>query len=228
MYSKANEFYGHEFSVEQLVAKSSDIYDDELNVKKARIFGLDENIFIFKSFLYFAAFLVVLFFVTYHVISKLRGNEKNASMNNYGIGLSSLGLVYYAIIFTNWMFHLTYSEEYYKYTESHPRLSNWIGLITYGSYMLFHWLFNWRYLKSAFRLPVLEKIVEFHNEMLEKVISQREEQEVLFTASELEENKVKIVEIRDQQKCQEYWFIGIELFFLALMGAAIYPYIHGY
>ena len=37
----------------------------------------------------------------YHLISKLRGNEKNVRMNNFGIALVVLGVVYFAVNFTD-------------------------------------------------------------------------------------------------------------------------------
>jgi len=40
----------------------------------------------------FIALQIFLTFVIYHLISKMRGNEKNVKMNNFGIALSLLGL----------------------------------------------------------------------------------------------------------------------------------------
>jgi len=37
----------------------------------------------------------------YHVISKIRGNEKNAKLNTFGITLSLKGLVNFSVYFTN-------------------------------------------------------------------------------------------------------------------------------
>ena len=47
--------------------------------------------------------MALLIFVTYeiyHLISKLRGNEKNVSMNNFGVSLAVLGVVYCSVYFT--------------------------------------------------------------------------------------------------------------------------------
>jgi len=41
---------------------------------------------------------------------------------------------------------------------------------SYTAYLFFHWFFNFRYLKSTFRLPLLQKGAELYNEMLEKII----------------------------------------------------------
>jgi len=48
---------------------------------------------IILTWLFGLAFLIFLMYLIYHVISKLGGNEKNVLLNNYGIGLSLLGLV---------------------------------------------------------------------------------------------------------------------------------------
>jgi len=42
------------------------------------------------------ALTIFLFYFVYHVISKVRGNEKNQKMNNFGLFLSVFGLVYYS------------------------------------------------------------------------------------------------------------------------------------
>jgi len=47
-----------------------------------------------------AALLVFVTYVLYHVISKLRGNEKNVHMNNYGVSLAVLGVAYYSVSFS--------------------------------------------------------------------------------------------------------------------------------
>ena len=52
-----------------------------------------------STWLFGLAFLIFLMYVIYHVISKVRGNEKNVQLNNFGIGLSLLGLVVYSILF---------------------------------------------------------------------------------------------------------------------------------
>jgi len=43
------------------------------------------------------ALLVVYTYVIYHLISKLRGNEKNAQMNNFGVVLALLMFVYISV-----------------------------------------------------------------------------------------------------------------------------------
>jgi len=47
------------------------------------------------------AALIFLMYVTYHLISKLRGNERNVSMNTFGISLALLGIVNISVTFTD-------------------------------------------------------------------------------------------------------------------------------
>jgi len=39
-------------------------------------------------------------YVLYHLISKLRGNEKNVHMNNFGVALAVLGVAMYSVWFS--------------------------------------------------------------------------------------------------------------------------------
>ena len=41
--------------------------------------------------------MIFLTYEIYHLISKLRGNEKNVRMNNFGISLAVLGVVMYSV-----------------------------------------------------------------------------------------------------------------------------------
>jgi len=65
------------------------------------------------------AALIFLFSLTYHLISKLRGNEKNPQMNTYGIGLTVLGLVNMAISFTTVTTYFYLNEEFLKWSHDH-------------------------------------------------------------------------------------------------------------
>jgi len=47
------------------------------------------------------ALLIFVTYVLYHVISKLRGNEKNVHMNDYGIALAVLGVAAYSVWFSS-------------------------------------------------------------------------------------------------------------------------------
>ena len=67
-----------------------------------------------------------LVYVTYHLISKLRGNEQNVSMNSYGIGLAALGFVNFSVSFTVNFAYILINQKYYKWTEKHLTLYRWI------------------------------------------------------------------------------------------------------
>ena len=47
------------------------------------------------------ALLISYAYVIYHLISKFRGNEKNAHMNNFGVVLALLLFLYYSVYFTD-------------------------------------------------------------------------------------------------------------------------------
>ena len=133
------------------------------------------------------ALLTLLMYVIYHLISKIRGNEKNVELNNYGIRLALVGLVGYSLVFSEQVLHLKANAKWLSWYSKHEKLQLWIWWSADSAYLLYHWLFNWRYVKSTFRLPVLHKSAEFHNKKLDKIIAQREEQHVLFSPKELED-----------------------------------------
>jgi len=131
--------------------------------------------------------LIFLTYLIYHVISKIRGNEKNVQLNNYGICLSLLGLVNFSIFFTKSGTDTLADDKNASWRDKHETLYKWMVWSSNSAYFLYHWLFNWRYIKSTFRLPALQKGAEFHSEMLDRVIAQREDQHVLFSPQELED-----------------------------------------
>ena len=61
---------------------------------------LKDDVFDTKAVLYGVALSIFVTYEIYHLISKLRGNEKNVRMNNFGIALAVLGVVYYSVWFT--------------------------------------------------------------------------------------------------------------------------------
>jgi len=95
-----------------------------------------------------------------------------------------------------------------------------------SAHLLYHWFFNWRYVKSTFRLPVLKKSAEFFNEMLERILKQREDQHVLFTAQELEDHTTEMVELKIVQRRQETRSNVVEGVVLLLVVASSYPYVY--
>jgi len=44
-----------------------------------------DNVYLTETVLYGAALFILWTYVIYHLISKVRGNEKNGPMNNYGL-----------------------------------------------------------------------------------------------------------------------------------------------
>ena len=128
--------------------------------------------------------LVTLFFLTYviyHVISKLRGNEKNVQLNNFGIALAAQGLFTNLLQFISLMSFAVINEKAWKWRKDHNALYLWGYWTSDASFLLMHWFFNLRYVKSTFRLPILQKSAEFFSEMLNRIIEQREEQHAVFT-----------------------------------------------
>jgi len=71
--------------------------DEEFAYDLGQYRELKDEVFTIKTCLFGLALLIFLMYLIYHVISKLRGNEKNIKLNNYGIGLSLLGLVTYSL-----------------------------------------------------------------------------------------------------------------------------------
>jgi len=100
--------------------------------------------------------LIFLMYLIYHMISKIRGNEKNVQLNNYGIGLSLLGLISYSIVFIDYCTDTLAHETRVRWIRKHQTLYRSIISSSNSVSLLYHWLFNWRYVKSTFRLPVLK------------------------------------------------------------------------
>jgi len=100
------------------------------------------------------AFACWVYFI-YHVISKIRGTEKNARLNTYGITLAFLGLISVGFWFSDELSFIYANEFRDKYHDNHLKLYNWCWSVSDNAYLLLHWSFNWRYIKSTFRLPLL-------------------------------------------------------------------------
>jgi len=96
-------------------------------------------------------------------------------MNNFGIALAVLGLFNYSSYFSRNTTYVFIEEKYLKWRGNHETLNYWLYWSSDTSYLLFHWFFNLRYVKSTFRLPLLKKSAEFFNEMLQRIIEQRED-----------------------------------------------------
>ena len=129
--------------------------------------------------LYGVALVVFLAHVIYHTISKLRGNEKNDSMNNFGIGLALIGLVNCIVGFADLMIWFLKGKVWVrKWLGKHEIAYLTIWWCADSLQFLFHWIFSWRYIKSTAKLPLLQKCAEFHSYILEKIFMQREDQDI--------------------------------------------------
>jgi len=73
---------------------------------------------------------------------------------------------------------------------------------------------------------VLQKSAEFHSEKLDKILNQREEQDVIFSPKKLEDHETVMVELKIVQRKQENWSTGIEGFFYLVVVASGYPYVY--
>ena len=83
--------------------------------------------------------MVLLSFVTYeiyHLISKLRGNEKNVHMNNYGAALVVLGGLYYLVWFIDTVSIVVADDKSTKWVDHHRTFYNWIYWSAESAYLL--------------------------------------------------------------------------------------------
>jgi len=91
-------------------------------------------------------------------------------MNNFGVVLAVLGLWVCAINAIDLLAYNVIEDKERNWRNNHSTLFLWIYWSVDSAYQLYHWFFNWRYVKSTFRLPVLEKSAEFHNHMLDRIL----------------------------------------------------------
>jgi len=170
--------------------------EEERNTISASYYERRDNVYFAIAIEDGATLLVFVMYVLYHLISKLRGNEKNVHMNNLGVALALLGVAMYSVWFSFEVVR-TLNNNWYVH---HETLFNWILWTADSAYLLYHWFFNWRYVKSTFRLPVLQKSAEFHSEKLDKILNQREEQDVIFSPKKLEDHETVMVELKITQR----------------------------
>ena len=64
-------------------------------------FELKDDVYLTRTVVFSATLLIFVAYEIYHLISKFRGNEKNVRMNNFGVTLAVLGVVYFAVNFTD-------------------------------------------------------------------------------------------------------------------------------
>jgi len=118
------------------------------------------------------------------------------------------------------------TDEWNTYYDHHKTLIWWIRWFSESAYLLYHWFFNWRYVKSTFRLPVLQKGAEFHNHMLEEILIQREEPNVIFSSQKLEDHEREMAKLKRKQRNQEECSTRIEVAFLLIVAGSCYPFVY--
>ena len=74
--------------------------EEEKNTFNASYYERRDNVILAIAIEDVAVLLVFVMYVLYHLISKLRGNEKNVHMNNYGVSLAVLGVAMYSVWFS--------------------------------------------------------------------------------------------------------------------------------
>jgi len=115
------------------LASNSDVTDKEVQIALKWYHELEDTIFLWINTEHGVTALIFLTSVTYHVISKIRGNEKNVQQNNFGIALAVLGLYDYSAYFTD---NVAYSEingKFLKWTGNHGIQYLWISWSSFAS-----------------------------------------------------------------------------------------------
>ena len=86
-------------------AKFIEVSGPSVEEERTRIYDAyyerNDNVFFAFQIEDGVALLVFVTYVLYHVISKLRGNDKNLHMYNFGMGLAVLGVAYYSVSFAD-------------------------------------------------------------------------------------------------------------------------------
>ena len=172
--------------------ESSEISAEELQSLNDWSGELFDRVLQYSAVLLGIGTLTCLTYVTYHIISKLRGNEKNVQMNNFGIALAVLVLFSYSVYFSDYQIRHYSPRKWNHWFRNHETRFYSLYWLNNTSSLLFHWFFNLRYVKSTFRLPLLRKSAEFFNEMLQRILEQCEDQNIVFTAKELEDHSTEM------------------------------------
>jgi len=108
------------------LASNSAVTDKEVQILNKWYYELKDTVYLWINTENGVAALIFLTYVTYHLISKLRGNEKNVHQNNFGIALAMLGLVNYSEEFTTTVTYSVIDDKYWKWYENHVTLYLWI------------------------------------------------------------------------------------------------------
>ena len=119
------------------LASASAVTDKEVQIALKWYHELKDTIYLWINNENGVAALIFLTYVTYHLISKLRGNEKNAQQNNFGIALAVLGLLSYSVWFTDTTTYSVINDKYWKWSrQNHDTLYLWIKWSSNTSYLL--------------------------------------------------------------------------------------------
>jgi len=85
----------------ELIETHGPSQEEERKTIYASYYDRRDNVFLAFTIEDGAALLIFMTYVLYHVISKLRGNEKNAHMNQYGVALAVLVIASYSVWFSD-------------------------------------------------------------------------------------------------------------------------------
>ena len=172
--------------------------------------------------------MTFLFYVTYHSISKARGNETNKSMNTLAILISCIGLVAYSIYFfeRTWYWLWQDKDKYYRLHRNHRTLYSWKSWLKYASILLFHMLFALSYVRTMLKLRPLIQITKIFGEMIEQTIERMKKLEPPMTPKELEDYHQKINKNKEMLVKQENWWKGISFTLVIGVLVTFYPFIY--
>jgi len=173
-----------------------------------------------------AALTICLFYLVYHLISKARGNEKNPPLNNYGLFVAVFAFVYLGYSFFVLVIFYVLPAESYVWITKHWVIYLWSYWLSQTCNLLLHANFNFRYITSTFKLPLLIKSAREQAKWIAKFFEQREEQFVMISAEELEEHKEELRKIKVKQNKQERWFTGTKFAFYLLITASWFPFVY--
>ena len=101
-------------------------------------------------FLYFAVHLVRVCWLKWKNRRKKRkepdaGRTKNTTTDNLGLGLSFLGIIFFAVQFTEWFSFQFFHDEYFTWKNSHRHGHRWFLWSGSTALLIKSWLFNMRY-----------------------------------------------------------------------------------
>ena len=97
---------------------------------------LTDDVLEISAIMDFIAMQIFLTYVVYHLISKMRGNEKNIKMNNYGLGVAVLGLWYMIINVVDYSAYSVNPVKRLNWYNNHRTLYFWLFWSADSAYLL--------------------------------------------------------------------------------------------